>query len=115
MVRMLIVVLVVLAAVVVWKGGLGPGDGEAVQASIADLLRRPNDYEGRSVRVSGTVEERFSLMGVGGFRLGDGAGSSIAVAGLTASPPPGEALTVTGVFHTAFTAGAYQWPLILAK
>lgn len=111
--------LLCAAAVLVWVWASGGFNGEVSAAgptpvAVADLLTHPDDYEGAAVLVRGTVKKRASLLGYGGFYLGDDQGSTILVLSGTTPPAPSSAVTIQGRYLSAFTLGETVLPVIFA-
>lgn len=80
------------------------------------LLDDPSKYDGRSVRVGGTVVGSLGVMGFGGFRLQDPqSGSEILVMSSGGIPPNGTAISVFGKFKQAVAVGAYQYAVIFKQ
>lgn len=86
----------------------------AVQVTLAALAAEPARWDRQRVTVTGTVIDRVSIMGVGGVRLGDGAGHEVLAAGWTGAVVHGRMATVTGEYRLALTLGQMQVPVILA-
>lgn len=61
---------------------------------IADIIDRPQDYAGRTVKVKGTVSFPISLFGKGRFQLTDNSGESITVVARKGYMVPDEGVTV---------------------
>ncbi|MBL0169542.1 MAG: hypothetical protein IPP90_02275 [Gemmatimonadaceae bacterium] len=43
---------------------------------IKDLLDRPQEYDGKTVRVKGTVTQSVGVLGTGAYEIDDGTGRS---------------------------------------
>lgn len=86
------------------------------QVSIATLISDGERYSGASVQINGQVvpATRFSVLGFAAFQLRDATGASILVVSRGQSiPPTGSAITLTGVFKTAFQAGPFTYPVVV--
>nr|WP_294555182.1 hypothetical protein [uncultured Rhodopila sp.] len=116
MVRFLIITLVLAGIAVAGEQYLYANRWQApVSLSLQELMQNPGPYDGKSVSVRGTVVNRMSVMGAGGFRIAGPAGEAITIIGFGVAPPPGELVTVHGVFHIAATVGVFQVPVILVR
>lgn len=115
MFRALVVLLAAIGLILylAWRPPERPGGVTSV--ALAELLQHPEDYQGRFVRVSGTVIDRASLLGVGGVILADTAGHEILVLGLIAPPRPGSETTISGRFQTLLSVGDIQAPVIVIR
>lgn len=90
-------------------------DGKPIATVELDyLLDHPDLFEGKTVTITGTVDERASLLGYGGLFLKDQAGASILVLSMKTPAAPNSSVTVTGRFLSAFTLGDSAYPVILA-
>ena len=106
MLRIILIVIVLALAVGAVKSRFdGAHEGPVERATLADLAADPGRFEGRLVSVSGRVDNRMSVLGWGGVRLVDAAGRELVVLGAATPPAPGEKLTVTGTYLTAFSIG----------
>jgi len=72
---------------------------------IGDLLAEPQRYQGRTVKVQGTVARSVGLFGVGGFELDDGTGQIFVVAQGTGVPVQGSRTRAEGRFEPLFSLG----------
>ena len=79
------------------------------------LLGHPNLFEAKTVTITGTVDERASLLGYGGLFQKDEAGASILVLSMETPAAPQSSATVTGRFISAFTLGEHAYPVIFAR
>jgi hypothetical protein len=83
------------------------GTGCASTTDIGRLLERPGEYDGRTVRVEGTVTRGGGLLGVGAYELEDGTGSIVVIARGQGVPARGARTKVKGRFESVFSwAGA---------
>ena len=76
--------------------------GCASTVRISDLLAAPQRYDGRTVRVEGTVTESAGILGVGGYQLDDGTGQIFVVAQGGGVPSQGSRTKVKGRFESIF-------------
>jgi len=72
---------------------------------IKDLLDNPAAYEGKTVRVAGTVKETAGILTYGVFKLDDGTGSIAVITKVGGAPREGAKVGVEGTFRSAFTLG----------
>jgi len=80
------------------KGGAGV-------TPIKTLLDDPSQYDHKTVRIAGTVEESAGFLGYGGYRLNDGTGTLTVVTHQGGAPRTGARVGVEGEFRSAFTLG----------
>jgi len=73
---------------------------------IRKLLDNPAEYEGKTVRVAGTVKESAGILNYGAFRLDDGTGSIAVVTKVGGAPREGAKVGVEGTFRSAVTIGS---------
>lgn len=73
---------------------------------IRTLLDDPARYEGKTVRISGTVESAIGVLGYGAYRIDDGTGVLTVVTNTGGAPREGAEVGVEGEFRAAFTLGA---------
>jgi hypothetical protein len=85
----------------------------AQPVTIGELLEQPEAHDGAAVAVTGQVQSRASLFGVGGFQVVDAQGDTITVVGLSSPKAPGSVVTVTGTFMAAFSLNELLVPVIL--
>lgn len=79
--------------------------------SIDELLADASRLDGQRVTVQGSVDNNAGVYGVGGYLLSDG-DDSVVVISSSGVPAYGTAVTVTGVFHRAFTLGPLEASVI---
>lgn len=115
MTRLLLTLALTVLLLTAWRCTFGSADGPPLVVGIEQLLRDPGAHDGKLVAVRGTVRERVSLLGVGGFSLGAASGETILVIGLGTAPQPGEPAAVTGIFRVGAAIGATQAPVILVR
>ncbi len=87
---------------------------EEVNPKIADIIGNPRNFDGKDVRVSGTVTDAFSVYRAGYFRISDGSGT-IAVVTNQISPPQGQQVEARGVVEQAYTIGSDQMLVIIER
>jgi hypothetical protein len=72
---------------------------------IKELLDDPSQYDGKSVRIAGTVKEAAGVMGYGAYQVDDGTGTLTVVTQEGGAPRVGAKVGVEGTFRAAFTLG----------
>ena len=72
---------------------------------IKKLLDDPAAYEGKSVRIAGTVKESAGILNYGVFTVDDGTGTIAVVTKVGGAPRDGAKVGVEGTFRSAFTLG----------
>ena len=82
---------------------------------VSELLQNPETYENAFVTVSGTVAQRASVLGYGGFYLRDSAGKDLLVVSKTTPLAPDSPVTVQGRYLSAFTLGDQSLPVLFAQ
>jgi len=81
---------------------------------IDELVVHPSLYDGKTVKVVGTVVSGAGVMGFGGYRLRqEGSSKAILVMSRGGVPPIGANLSVSGKFKQAFSINDYSYPVIL--
>jgi hypothetical protein len=70
---------------------------------IRDLLDRPQDYDGRTVQVQGTVTRSAGLFGTGAYEMDDGTGTIFVVAQGSGVPREGARTKAKGRFESVFS------------
>jgi hypothetical protein len=69
---------------------------------IRDLLDRPQEYDGKTVQVEGTVTQSAGVLGTGAFEIDDGTGKIYVVARGGGVPREGAKTTAKGRFESVF-------------
>jgi cytochrome c-type biogenesis protein CcmE len=87
---------------------------EEVNPKIAEILKNPRNFDGKDVRVTGTVTDAFSVYRAGYFRISDGSGT-IAVVTSQISPRQGDQIEAHGVVEQAYTIGSNQMLVIVER
>lgn len=80
--------------------------------SIKDVLENPAAYEGKSVKLEGTVADATNLMVLKFYHLEDATGR-IAVVARRAVPLRGARVTVAGTVHQAFAIGDQNLTVVI--
>ena len=70
---------------------------------IRDLLDRPQNYNGRTVQVAGTVTRSAGLLGTGAYEIDDGTGRIFVVAQGSGVPREGARTKARGRFEPVFS------------
>jgi len=113
MLRLLVFVLIIAVATLFLIGRPGGESSGPATVAIHDLQTDPEHWEGKQVRVSGTVGARVSVLGFGGFTLTDENGHEVVVIGHTFGL--GQSMTVEGRLVTAFAVGDTSVSFILVS
>jgi aspartyl/asparaginyl-tRNA synthetase len=88
--------------------------GRFFATPIRDILDNPSAYEGKTVKVSGTVVDSANLFVIKFYHLQDATGK-IAVVARKAVPQRGASVTATGTVHQAFALGDQNLTVILEE
>jgi len=80
--------------------GLG---GCASTVHVRDLLDQPQRYDGKTVKVEGTVTRSAGFLGTGAFQIDDGTGSIYVIAQGQGVPREGAKTTAKGRFESVFS------------
>ena len=113
MVRTLLILLVGFGLFLFFPRGEQTPPLFAKSITIGELLLQPEEHDGAAVAVTGQVQNRASLFGMGGFQITDQKGDTITVLGLSSPKAPGSTVTVTGTFMAAFSLNDLFVPVIL--
>lgn len=70
---------------------------------IKDLLDQPAKYEGKTVRVAGTVTKSAGVLGTGAYEIDDGTGKIYVVARGQGVPREGATTKAKGRFESVFS------------
>jgi hypothetical protein len=70
---------------------------------IRDLLDKPQEYDGKTVKVKGTVTQSVGLLGAGAYEIDDGTGKIYVVARGQGVPRSGAKTTAEGRFESLFS------------
>ncbi|MCC6242755.1 MAG: hypothetical protein IT353_07925 [Gemmatimonadaceae bacterium] len=70
---------------------------------IRDLLDRPQEYDGKTVRVKGTVTQSVGVLGAGAYEIDDGTGKIYVVAKGQGVPRQGAKTKAEGRFESVFS------------
>lgn len=76
--------------------------GCASTVDIGELLARPGEYDGRTVRIEGTVTQAAGVLGVGAYQVEDGTGSIVVISQGHGVPSRGARTKVKGRFESVF-------------
>ena len=69
---------------------------------IKDLLDKPQEYDGKTVRVNGTVTQSVGVLGTGAYEIDDGTGKIYVIARGQGVPREGAKTKVEGRFESVF-------------
>lgn len=78
----------------------------ASAVSINDLMANPGRYDGKTVKVQGTVKGAAGALGVGGYQLDDGTGTLTVISERGGIPTTGARISVKGTFEALATLGS---------
>jgi hypothetical protein len=70
---------------------------------IRDLLDRPQDFDGRTVEVAGTVTRSAGVLGTGAYEVDDGTGKIYVIAQGQGVPREGARTKAKGRFQAVFS------------
>ena len=70
---------------------------------IRDLLDQPQKYEGKTVRVAGTVTQSAGVLGTGAYEIDDGTGKIYVIARGQGVPREGASTKAQGRFESVFS------------
>jgi len=70
---------------------------------IKDLLDRPQEYDGKTVEVEGTVTQSAGVLGTGAFEIDDGTGKIFVIAKGQGVPRQGAKTKAQGRFESIFS------------
>jgi hypothetical protein len=89
--------------------------GCASTVRISDLMAAPQRYDGRVVRVEGTVTRSAGVLGMGGYELDDGTGQIFVIAQGGGVPVQGSRTRVKGRFESIFSLAGRSVAAILQE
>ena len=70
---------------------------------IRDLLDRPQEYDGKTVQVEGTVTQSAGVLGTGAFEIDDGTGKIFVISKGQGVPRQGAKSKAQGRFESVFS------------
>ncbi len=70
---------------------------------IGDLLDRPQEYDGKTVQVEGTVTQSAGVLGTGAYQIDDGTGKIYVIARGQGVPREGAKTKARGRFESLFS------------
>ncbi|HET7225057.1 MAG TPA: hypothetical protein VFK69_05015 [Candidatus Eisenbacteria bacterium] len=80
---------------------------------IRTLLDDPSHWDGRTVRVAGTVTRGAGLLGYGAYTVDDGTGQLNVVSQSGGAPREGASVGVEGTFRAVFTLGTTSGAVLI--
>ena len=80
---------------------------------IRVLLDDPSQYDDKTVRIAGEVEDSAGALGVGTYEVKDGTGSIRVLAKSGGVPRSGSKVVVEGEFDSAYTLGEDSMAIIV--
>ena len=101
--RVILVVLILIAAGVGWYFY----KNYVRITTVGDILANPRNYDGQPLTIEGDVKERMSLFAFNSFTLKDTTGE-ILVISTKPMPQVGTHVRVHGRVHEAFSIGSFQ-------
>ena len=82
---------------------------------IKTLLDDPARFDGKTVRVMGTVQESVGALGFGAYEIKDATGTLPVVSQGGGAPRSGAEVGVEGTFRSAFTLGGKTAAVLVEK
>ncbi|HTI04013.1 MAG TPA: hypothetical protein VL549_01750 [Gemmatimonadales bacterium] len=83
--------------------------------SIKSLLADPGKYDGKVVRIAGTVEQSIGALGYGAYEVQDQTGTIPVVTQGGGAPSRGTRVGVEGTFRAAYTLGVQSRAVLVEK
>ena len=83
--------------------------------SIKNLLADPGKYDGKTVRIAGTVEQSIGALGYGAYEVQDQTGTIPVVTQGGGAPSRGTRVGVEGTFRAAYTLGTQSRAVIVEQ
>ena len=82
---------------------------------IKTLLDDPDRFDGKTVRIMGTVQESVGALGFGAYEIKDATGTLPVVSQGGGAPRSGAEVGVEGTFRAAFTLGTRSAAVLVEK
>jgi len=82
---------------------------------IRTLLDDPGRFNGKTVRITGTVERAAGALGVGAYQVNDGTGTLAVVSSTGGAPREGATVGVEGTLRSAFTIGTQSATVLVEE
>lgn len=83
---------------------------------IGKLLDDPGRYDGKTVRIAGTVKSSIGALGFGAYEVADGTGTlPVVVQSGGSTPRTGARVGVEGEFRSAFTLGSRSVAVLMEQ
>jgi len=83
--------------------------------SIKTLLADPGKYDGKTVRITGEVEQSIGALGFGAYQVNDQTGTIPVVTQGGGAPTRGARVGIEGTFRAAYTLGTSSRAVIVEK
>lgn len=83
--------------------------------SIKNLLSDPGKYDGKTVRIHGSVEQAIGALGFGAYEVKDNTGTIPVVTEGGGAPSRGTEVGVEGTFRAAYTLGVQSRAVVVEK
>ncbi|MEO8031763.1 MAG: hypothetical protein ABJC74_08670 [Gemmatimonadota bacterium] len=80
--------------------------GCASVTPISELVNNATRYDGKTVRIAGTVQGGAGGLGVGEYQVKDNTGTLTVVSDKGSPPHSGSTVTVKGIFQALLTLGS---------
>ena len=82
---------------------------------IQTLLNDPAQYDGKTVRIAGEVQDAVGILGYGAYEVKDETGTLPVVSKGGGAPTRGARVGVEGTFHAAYTLGTQSRAVLVEK
>ncbi len=82
---------------------------------IKTLLDDPSQYDGKTVRIAGTVTGAVGILGTGAYQVDDSTGKLTVLSEVGGAPREGAKVGVEGTFRSAFTFKTETAAVLLEK
>jgi hypothetical protein len=83
--------------------------------SIKTLLSDPGKYDGKTVRITGDVQQSIGALGFGAYEVKDETGTIPVVTQGGGAPSRGTRVGVEGTFRAAYTLGTSSRAVLIEK
>ncbi len=80
---------------------------------ISTLLDDPSHWDGKTVRIAGTVTRGVGVLGYGGYTVDDGTGTLNVVTKSGGAPREGAKVGVEGTFRAVYTFGTQSGAVLM--
>lgn len=90
------------------------GYQEYITTDISELNANASEYDGQIVYIKGVVEKNISILGFGGFILGDGMETVLVTSG-NGVPKNNTTVLIKGEFRKAVSFNGFEYNIIYQK